>query len=61
MSPEVQAKAREAERTANRVRRDTARRDELIRELHAAGMTLRDIGALVKMTAPGIKRVLDRG
>lgn len=42
------------------VRTSTAERDELIRLASKSGLSLRKIGALVGMSGPGIKRVLDR-
>lgn len=47
--------------TAKRARKETARRDDLIRQAHAEGQSLRAIGEAAGMTAPGIRRVIDRG
>jgi exonuclease VII small subunit len=54
-------KTRELERVVRRLDRDTARRDELIRELHAGGASLRKIAEHAGITHAGVKRVIERG
>lgn len=68
MTRELQRVIRDAGELAERVRRDsdklrvlTDKRDTLIRKMDEAGMTLAAIGAVVGMSGPGVKRVLDRG
>lgn len=51
--------AKKLERTAKRLAESKAQRDELIREAHAGGASLREIAALVNLSHVGVRRILN--
>lgn len=55
---ELAAKLRKAAKQSAHWREE---RDRLVREASAAGGSLREIAALVGLSNPGVKRILDRG